>query len=160
MTSPAAVLPVVSIAHPCDPALDLDHPDAPRLLSAYERSRSEEDLAKLPVRTGETLTRYLLAPLTTGAYAAARDVPGESARDLFVVSVCCHAYTDSRGSHAARTQRSGRVTLADDEWLDELAESGGAQVFRELASVALRRAEVRPGSLDPFGLPRGMRLGR
>src|SRR5574343_19998 len=100
MTSPSATLPVVAIAHPGDPALDLDAPDAGRLLSAYERSRSEADLAALPVRPGETLTRYHLQPLSTGAYAAARDVPGESARDLFVVSVCCHAYTDSKGSHS------------------------------------------------------------
>jgi len=160
MTSPSATLPVVAIAHPGDPALDLDAPEAGRLLSAYERSRSEADLAALPVRPGETLTRYALAPLSTAAYVVVRDVVGEAARDLFVVSVCCHSYTDGHGQHTARTQRSGRVTIAEDEWLDELAASGGCQLFRELASVALRRAEVRPSALDPFALPRGLRLGR
>jgi hypothetical protein len=160
MASPSTVLHVVAVAAPCDPALDLEHADAPRLLSAYERSRSPEDLAALPVLPGETLTRYALAPLTTVGYAAAKDVQGDAQRALFVVSVCCHSYTDARGTHTARTQKAGRLTVADDEWLDELSESGGAQVLAELASVALRRAEVRPTALDPFALPRGMRLAR
>jgi hypothetical protein len=73
----------------------------------------------------------------------------------------CHRYTDADGlEHTAKVEQVGKVSLAGDEWLDEVFERFGAAAVREVAQVAMDRAEAGPVALAPFALPRGLMLPR
>jgi hypothetical protein len=52
------------------------------------------------------------------------------------------------------------VTIASDEWVEAVFDTFGAGAVREIAQVAIDRAEAGPRALAPFGLPRGLMLPR
>lgn len=178
--NPSTRLSVAQITAPkTDPAFDLDaipevDPAAPaeagapldigELLSNYERSRSPEDLAALPVRRADYPNGprlYHLTPLTPRQYAILKDVPGEALRDQLTVQHACHEFTDHDGTpRKARLRKVNGLTIAEDSWLDALAAAGGAMLFGELADIILRRAEVGDDVVGPFLLRRGTRLPR
>ena len=181
MTNPSQPLRVILVgtipgARPatCDPALDLDArpaettdaagnvtkgPTVAELLTRYERERTDAARDALPVKPGMRPTLFEVQPLTPAAWRWVLQADGEErAQRAFLVS--CHKFTDAQGhEHKASVTQVGRIALASDEWLDE-AWAYGAAAVREIAKVALDRAEAGPSALAPFALPRTLTLPR
>jgi hypothetical protein len=150
----------------CDPAIDLDFQpteDNPgtlaERLSAYERSRSAEDLARLPLRHGALPVRFEVQPLTAEhrAWVSGGRNDEEMAQRAF--RACCHRYVDE-------TDKVREVKVPRDEygapqsWLESVTDAYGADAFREVAKVALDRSNAGPRALRPFALPHGLMLPR
>jgi len=142
----------------CDPALDIAA--TPAALTRYERERSDEARAALVMRPGMSPALFEVRPLGARAWAWVQEATGEMrAQRAFLAA--CHRYTDADGhEHAAKVEAVGKVSLAGDEWLDEVFERFGAAAVREVAQVAMDRAEAGPAALAPFALPRGLMLPR
>ena len=143
----------------CDPALDVAATPA-AALTRYERERSDEAREALVMRPGMTPALFEARPLGARAWAWVQEATGEMrAQRAFLAA--CHRYTDADGhEHAAKVEVVGKVTLAGDEWLDTIFDTFGAAAVREVAQVAMDRAEAGPGALAPFVLPRGLMLPR
>ena len=143
----------------CDPAIDLAATTS-AALSRYERERTDEARAALVMVPGATPSLFDVRPLTPRTHAWVMESQGEQrAQRCFLAA--CHRYTDAQGAeHAAPTEAVGKITLARDEWLDEVFAAYGAAAIREVAQVALDRAEAGPAALAPFALPRGLMLPR
>jgi hypothetical protein len=165
--SPSAIIRVLLVgtipgARPatCDPALDLAK-TSPEALTRYERERSDEARAALAIIPDATPALFEVRPLTASALRWVRSADdGETvAHRAFLAS--CHRYTDSRGvEHAAKVEKPGLFEVAPDAWLDEVFAEYGDAAVREVAKVALDRAEAGPRALAPFALPRGLMLPR
>jgi hypothetical protein len=171
MTSPSRLLRVVQIGTipgcvtpTCDPALNLAAPGAPEALSRYERTRSDADRDALPLLPDARPVLFEVSPLTPAAYRFCMDATGAT-RDHRAFTVACHALTDERGvRHEASahggTETAGTITQARDAWIEHVASLVGEAAVREVAKVALDRAEAGPRALAPFALPRGLMLPR
>lgn len=109
---------------------------------------------------GMTPALFEVRPLGARAWAWVQEATGEMrAQRAFLAA--CHRYTDADGhEHTAKVEAVGKVSLASDEWLDEVFERFGAAAVREVAQVAMDRAEAGPVALAPFALPRGLMLPR
>jgi len=143
----------------CDPALDLAQ-TSPAALTRYERERSDEARAALVTLPGLTPSLFEVRPLTPRTHAWVTEATGEQ-RSQRAFLATCHRYTDASGTeHTAQTETVGKVVLARDEWLDDVWAAYGAAAVREIAQVALDRAEAGPSALAPFALPRGLMLPR
>lgn len=165
MSNPSAPLEVILISRQaCDPAINLSHKDAPRLLSAYERTRSESDRAALPVVPGATPVTFTLRPLTAAALRFVKETANEETRSQRALLTSCHSYKDERGmenlshTHGRTIEVDSKFSVACDEWLEHLLVNFGNAAIMELAAVALQRAEASPRALAPFLLPRGLML--
>lgn len=169
MTSPSRLLRVVQIGTlpgcvtpTCDPAIDLGAPGCAEALSRYERTRSDADREALPLRADSRPVVFEVLPLTPAAYRFAMDAVGAT-RDHRAFVVACHALTDERGVRHEATAHGGvdtvgAITQARDAWIEHVASLVGEAAIREVARVALDRAEAGPRALAPFALPRGLML--
>lgn len=151
----------------CDPALDLEHPDAGELLSIYAGTRAPADLAKLPLKKGGVLSLYNTLPLNSSALRFVKSALSQETRTQWLVQVGCHEFTDEKGD-AHKASQHGKLTdsadrkfkVASEDWLDFLRERLGSAGIDELAQVILDRSEASPRALAPFGLPPGSTLPR
>jgi len=172
MTNPAATIPVVLIGSrvgsstpTCDPAIDLDAPGAPAKLTRYERERSAEALADLPLKPDARPVRFTVAPLSAAAWRIANERTGPAFAQT-LVALACHAYTDERGvvhdatAHGAISAPRPGVAIAPDEWIDHHHDAFGEDAISEIAKVVSDRTEAGPRALAPFRLPRGLMLAR
>lgn len=165
MSNPSNLLPVILVGRPVnDPALDLTHGDASRLLTNYERSRSEEDLKALPLLPSKRPVTFILKPLSASGLRFVKESPSDETRAQRAVLVTCHSFTDENGievhadSKGKIIEGDRRFSVASDEWLEYLLETFGNAALMELAAVALQRAEAGPRAIAPFRLPRGSML--
>ena len=165
MSNPSSPLEVILISRQaCDPALNLSHKDAPRLLSAYERTRSEADRAALPLVPGATPIQFTLKPLTAAALRFVKETANEETRLQRAVMSACHSYKDEKGmehsahNHGRSIEVDSKFSVGSDEWLEHLLVNFGNAAIMELAAVVLQRAEASPRALAPFLLPRGLML--
>ncbi len=172
MTNPAAVIPVVLIgsrigssAPTCDPAINLDAPGAAAALSRYERERSADALAALPLLPDARPVVFRVSPLSAAAWRVAGEREGAS-RLQILVALGCHEYTDERGvehkaaQHGGVTSPRNGIAIAADEWVDHIHDAFGEDAVAELAKVIADRTEAGPRALAPFRLPRGLMLAR
>jgi hypothetical protein len=143
----------------CDPAIDLAA-TSPAALTRYERERSDEARADIVLLPAVAPSLFEVRALTPRTFAWVMEVTGEMrSQRAFLAS--CHAYTDAQGAeHRAPVEVVGKITLARDEWLDEVWGAYGAAAIREVAQVAIDRAEAGPAALAPFALPLGLMLPR
>lgn len=173
MSNPAAVIPVVLIgsrigssAPTCDPAINLDAPGAAAALSRYERERSPDALAALPLHPDARAVVFRVSPLSAAAWRVAGERADVAGRLQMLVSLGCHAYVDERGvehkatDHGALTSPRASIILAPDEWVDHIHDTFGEDAVAELAKVITDRTEAGPRALAPFRLPRGLMLAR
>ena len=166
MTNPSHPLRVLLVgtipgARPatCDPAIDLAA-TSPAALTRYERERSDDARSALAMLPGAAPSLFEVKPLTPRTFAWVMEVGGEL-RTQRAFLATCHRYTDAEGvEHAAPVEAVGKITLARDEWLDDVFAAYGAAAIREIAQVAIDRAEAPPAALAPFALPRGLMLPR
>lgn len=151
----------------CDPALDLDHEDAPELLSKYVATRDPADLAKLPLKKGGVLSLFTILQLNMAALRFCRTPPTAEGRVQWFVQVGCHEFTDAKGD-VHKASQHGKLTLsadksfkvASDAWLDFLVGRFGHGALEELAQAIEDKAVARDGALAPFALPPGAALPR
>lgn len=146
----------------CDPAFDLSSPGVAELLSRYERTRSDADLAAIPLRPDARPVLFEVSPLTPAGWRFVQDAIGAT-RDHRAFTVACHAFVDERGVRHEATQHggtesTGAITQARDAWIEHVAGLYGEAAVREVASVAIQRAEAGPRAVAPFALPRGLML--
>ena len=71
-----ALVGVTPGASNCDPAINLNAPNAAALLSAYERSRSEADRRALPLVRDGRLMLFRLQPLTAAGVRMVMEATG------------------------------------------------------------------------------------
>jgi hypothetical protein len=143
----------------CDPALSIAD-TSPAALTRYERERSDDARNALVMRPGASPVLFEVRPLTARTWAWVQEATGE-VRSQRAIAATCHRYTDADGhEHAAKVETVGKITFAPDEWVDALFDTFGAAAVRELAQVAIDRAEAGPAALAPFALPRGLMLPR
>lgn len=149
-----------------DPAINLDAPGVSEALTRYARSRSEADRAKVPLRPDTRPSLFQLRPMSVAAVRWCKQVTGEE-RAQRIVACACHEFTDEAGhAHLATDhgkiyeEEKARFAVASDDWLQHLADLYGNGAIRELAEVALTRAEAGPRALSPFRLPPGSMLPR
>lgn len=143
----------------CDPALDVANTPA-AALTRYERERSDEARAALALLPGASPVLFEVKPLTARAWSWVQSETGER-RVQCIIAAACHRYTDANGiEHGAKVEQVGKITIADDEWVEGLFDTFGAAAMREVAKVAADRAEAGPRALAPFVLPHGLTLPR
>ena len=60
----------------------------------------------------------------------------------------CHAFTDARGAeHKAKVVRGDTFALADDAWLDAMADEFGGAAVLELGAAVIQLSEARKAAL-------------
>jgi len=151
----------------CDPALDLDHEDAPELLSKYIATRDPADLAKLPLKPEGRLALFTILQLGMSALRFCRTPPTAEGRVQWFVQVGCHEFTDAMGD-VHKASQHGKLQLsadkvfkvASDAWLDFLVGRFGHGALEEIAQAVEDKAVARDGALAPFALPPGAALPR
>lgn len=170
--SPDATIEIVQVGdRAADKAIDLEFSGTiavpgcsepltlPELLTHYVLSRNEALRDAIPVREGKRLKRYEVKPLTEGQWMQALRVQDLASQALTVFYMACHRFTDAEGvAHTAPLVGGSIDAPQAEKWSSLVRRQGGAMVFREIAAVALMRAEVPADALSPFALPRGSRL--
>ena len=147
----------------CDPAINLDACTS-AVLTRYERERSDEARAAIPLHPGAQPVLFEVRPLSSGAYRWVQRGENYDERAQRAFRLCCHRYTDDHGTaidaatYGGVVEASKGVNEAAQEWLDHVHDTFGALTIREVASVAMMRAEAGPRALAPFKLPPGLML--
>lgn len=146
--------------HGCDPAIDIDAPGASAALSAYQRSRSEEDRAKLPLRAGMRPALFTIARLSQSSMRFVMAGANTLEQAQQAVLVGCHRFTmpDGTEHRAAVTAAGGNIALAEREWLDVIADEFGASAIVELGTAILQWTQAPKRALTPFGSVPGLVL--
>ncbi len=174
MINPSKILNVCLIgSHPlagaptCDDAIDLDYVPAQgeaslaKLLSDYERSRTEEDMAKLPLVPGKSLTIFETWSLTAQQFRYVQQ--GRTDTDVYTRAfLCgCHKITPGDGGKEHTMKIPSDAIAARLEWVDDVAfPLYGQDAIDEIGRVILERAKVGPRAKLPFSLPPGLMLPR
>lgn len=167
MSSPSDIIPVLVIgtvpgARPptCDPAIDLSAEGIAAKLTRYERERTVEALAEIPMKPGATPTKFYVAPLTAAGWRYVSQVSGDDAA-MRAFQLACHRYEFEGREYVAKVSDvNHRIFVSDDEFFDRAFDTFGAAAIREVGSVAIQRAEAGPRAVAPFALPRGLMLPR
>lgn len=154
----------------CDPAFNTKHPEWIALAQQYARTRDPRDLEKLPVHEGRRPRLHAIEMLTPRQYAQLDSMPDPMDRALSAVCVASLRvkHGDGRVEEAPIAAKGELGSAADvTKWPTRLADLGGMNLIRELASVILQRAESGDPDegdgadpLERFALPRGLVLAR
>lgn len=146
----------------CDPALDLDT-TTPEALTRYARERTDEARAALAWKPGTTPVLFEVLPLSSVGWRFVQEEEGDQ-RAARALALCCHRYTDERGvlveaaHHGGVEQVKPGLAVASESWVEHIHQTFGACAVREIAQVAIDRAEAGPRALAPFVSPRGLML--
>lgn len=144
-----------------DPAIDYDAPGITRLLSQYQRSRSDADRDALPVKPGQRPVLFDIRRITQAELRFVRDgrSVAESAQRAFISG--CHAYTDAAGrEHKAKVQAEGGASWADEEWLEAVGDEFGGAAIDEIGHAVIQWASAPRSAIAPFGSVPGLVLAR
>lgn len=145
-----------------DPAIDLDAPGIGAALSEYQRTRSDDARARIPLRKGMRPAEFIITRLSQHALRFARSgrTPAESAQ--FAVLAGCHTFVDASGvEHRARvTSDGGAPPIASDEWLAEIGDEYGGAAVDEIGHAIIQWSMAPRRALDPFGSVPGLMLAR
>lgn len=152
----------------CDEALDLnwkptevDPITLSKKLSDYERSRSEEDLARLPLLPGKELTLFEVHPLTASQYryVVQAKTDSEAAHRAFLCA--CRRIVLPGGARELSTTIPSDSLCARIEWIDDVVfPTFGQDAIDEVGRIAIERAKAGPKAKLPFSLPLGLMLPR
>lgn len=154
--TPYLVTPTV-----CDEALNVDAPDAARLIQAHLKARDEATAAALPVKEGMKLTRFFIERLSRKALNYVLSSEDAAVRVQRAVAAGCHRYSGSKGERVATVTRCSSGYLESDEaWLDELFDLVGQIGIMEIGAAIIDLSTAGAAQLVPFGLPPGLKLAR
>lgn len=158
-----SVLVAVRVRDPGDPAINRDHPGVQLAVAEYDRSRSPAALAKLRACThpGRTLVEFHLSPLEMDAVAFATEgtnpVQGVE-RYIRAFALSCFLVIDGAERIVPEKISAGEMPQITRKAVGVLAKRYGMNAIVEMGALALRRAEVTPGTVDPYsrlaGAPR------
>lgn len=158
---------VAQVSGKGDKAFDRDHPDFRRALTEYSRTRGETHRTAIPLREGQRPRLFAIQVLTAHARSIVLGEGDEAARRLLAVraGVVSIKHPDGTTEKPKVTTRGELGQLADADWAERLYELGAGYLIDELGSVVLHRTncgdwDEAEGAdpLDPFVLPRGVRL--
>ena len=163
-SNPSRELWVAQAADPGDEAFDTAHPQFTVTLARYIRTRSLEDLEKVPLIPGKHLTLFLLRPLKATERTDVLNSPGEALQRFVAVSTAVHKVTLNSSIEGGKVvggsvvvpttiNRAGAMPMADKEWIDQLCENAGGQILDELGALVIARASVHPKARAPYKLP-------
>lgn len=144
-----------------DPAIDLDAPGCALALTDYQRTRSDEHRAAIPLRKGMRPAEFVIRRITQSELRFVREgrTPVEQAQRAFLAG--CHAYIDADGrEHKARVQSEGSASWADDAWLDEIGDVFGGAAVDEIGHAVIQWTSAPRSALAPFGSVPGLVLAR
>jgi len=144
-----------------DPAVDFDAEGIGAILAAYQRTRSDEDRARVPLRAGMTPAQFEIQRVNQAAMRWIRigQTPLDQCQRALLVG--CHAYADEKGAERrARATKQESFVLADDEWLDTIADAFGGAAVLEIGAAVIQWSEARKAALAPFGSVPGLVLAR
>jgi len=145
----------------CDPAIDLDADGIAALLSAYQRTRSDEDRAKIPLRHGARCAEFVITRLSQAALRYVMAGRNDVERAQFACLAGCHAYTDAEGrEHKARVTTHDAVAYADDAWIESIGDEYGATAVQEIGATIIQWTQAPRRALAPFGWAPGLVLAR
>lgn len=145
----------------CDPAIDLDADGVTAALSAYQRSRSDEDRAKVPLKPGGRPALFTIQRLSQGALRYVMNGRNGVEQAQFAVLVGCHRFTDADGrEHAARVTTDHALAYADDAWLERIGDEYGAAAVQEIGTAVIQWTQASKRALAPFGSVPGLVLAR
>ena len=144
-----------------DPAVDFDADGVAVVLSQYQRTRSDEDRARVPLRAGMRPAEFEIQRVSQAAMRFIRGGQTPLEQCQRAVLAGCHAFTDARGAeHKAKVVRGDTFALADDAWLDAIADEFGGAAVLELGAAVIQLSEARKAALAPFGSVPGLVLAR
>ncbi len=149
----------------CDRAIDLDAEDQielKRALSDYEKSRSEEDLARIPKREGEEFTFWFVRRLTRQGRKwvdAASDLTDRVQRAVQCGLVGVHVPGQDE-KRFKLTKVGGVSDILAEADLDKVYDQVGQIGLDEIAAVTLALSEAGEDDLAPFVRPPGLMLAR
>jgi len=158
---------VLQVSGRGDKALDRDHPDYRRALTEYARTRGEKHRAALPLKDGQRPRLFGVQMLSAHARSIVLGEADEAARRLLAVraGVTEIKHPDGTTERPKVTTRGELGQLADAEWAERIYEIGSGYLVDELGAAVLHRTncgdwDEAEGAdpLDPFVLPRGVRL--
>lgn len=134
-----------------DRAFDRTHADWKTLAAKYCRTRSEKDLAALPLKEGQKPRLWGLKQLEPTSYALVTGLANVAQRAQFTFKVGCLERRDPSGltvraSLADRAGVADAPAVAEESWLKEARKVGGEILIEEIAAVILRWTEL--GDLD------------
>lgn len=149
----------------CDPAINLGAEGIRAALSRYERERSPEALAAVPLHEGKRPVLFRVEPLTSAGLQTVDSQASRATREAMAFALSCFSYTDERGmrreaSEFGKVDKVRDLAVAPDGWLEYVAGEFGSVAVSELASVAVDRARAGRRALAPFCLPPGVMLPR
>jgi hypothetical protein len=145
----------------CDPAIDLDAPDIGPLLAAYQRSRTDEARAALPLKPGASPAEFVITRLSQAGLRSVKSAHSATERHQRAVLLGCHAFVDARGvERRAKVRNDNGVPWADDAWLDTIADEYGGAAVDEIGAAIEQWTMAPRGALDPFGSVPGLALVR
>lgn len=136
-------------------------------LVRYAKTRSPDDLAKIPCIEGRKPHLYGVRVLTPEARAIVEDTAGVTSRYLVAVRVGVAEirHPDGTVEKAPVESRGDLGAMATQGWTRTLSSLGGGALIDELGSVVLSRADAGDfdeaegaDPLDLYGLPSGARL--
>ena len=144
-----------------DPAIDLEAADCARALSDYQRTRSPEALAAIPLKKGMEPARFVIRRITQGELRFVRDGRSPVEQAQRAVLCGCHAYTDASGrEHKAKVTTEGATSYAHDEWLEALGDEYGGAAIDEIGHAVIQWASASRAALAPFASVPGLVLVR
>lgn len=145
----------------CDPAIDLDAKGIDAALTAYARSRSDEDRASVPLRPGMKPAEFTIRRINQSAmrFVKRGETPLELAQNAVLAG--CHHFVDDAGiEHDAKVTAGESFGHADPSWLDVIADRFGSAAVLEIGDTIIQWSEASPKALAPFGSVRGLVLAR
>lgn len=144
-----------------DPAVDFDADGVAVVLSQYQRTRSDEDRAKVPLRAGMRPAEFEIQRVSQAAMRFIRSGHTPLEQCQRAVLAGCRELTDARGvEHKAKLVQHELVTLADDAWVDMIADEFGGAAILEIGTAVIQFSEARKAALAPFGSVPGLVLAR
>lgn len=161
------ILWVAQLSGRGDKAFNKAHEDFRRTLTEYARTRGEKHRTAIPLQLGMKLRLFGVSLLTAHARSVVMSETDEPARRLLAVRAGVHSikHPDGTTEKAPLEARGEFAQLASPEWAEKLYQLGGGYLVDELGSVVLHRTncgdwDEAEGAdpLDPFALPRGVRL--
>lgn len=158
---------VAQISGRGDRAFDKEHDDYRRAVTEYARTRGATHLAAIPLLEGQKPRLFEIKVLSAHARSIVLGESDEAARRLLAVraGVVSIKHPDGDKEKPKTSQRGDIGQLADAAWGERIYQLGGGYLIDELGAVVMHRTNVGDWDeaegadpLDPFVLPRGVRL--
>ena len=155
-------------ADAADEALNLDAPDAGKLIAEFVEKRpsirpdgTEVATGKtvLPVKEGKALTLFYVEPMPRASHVYVMSAQAADVKLSRAFAHTCFRYQPPGADEKACVpSKDGGVREAPPDWMDTIFDTFGSSVINEIGNVALVRAVLGPKvhKRGGFSLPPGL----